>query len=167
MLSYHPALDVYQTAFRLLGLFGRDQTAQYELERLYVCDFLALFPSSVTSVRLPATLMKWRRLLGAEANPYFFGGDTKLVFWRMQPIQEAAARLLQKRGYLDESAFARGFAALSVSAPKTPLLQRAFEAVRDSAVHEFLGELNRSVPLKGAGGLKERTGLVEYRYDLV
>ena len=69
MLSYHPALDPYHTAFRNVRVFMLARRP-IEYDRLRLLDLYLLFPEFVRDTRLPRSARAWRRRLRDRANEY-------------------------------------------------------------------------------------------------
>src|SRR5437899_2350038 len=102
MLAYHPALDPYHNALRLLQLLIH-RGSEYELDALRILDFFLIFPEDIASVRLPRNAVAWRASVRSLSNPYWFEGDRLLVFAQMKAIQDTALSLLSARGLIDPS----------------------------------------------------------------
>ena len=163
MLIYHPALDPYHSAFRMLHLLAHDPERQYDRRALRILDFYALFQQLIPTIRLQKPLLKWRRQFSGRDNPYWFSGEPALVFARMEPLQATALDLLYAQGLVDPAKYPDGQVQLlpdqfrRVSPPEPALMSRD--------VLEFLVNHLGALPLHGPGGLKDRTHLLEYRYD--
>ncbi|MFY1664533.1 ABC-three component system middle component 5 [Pseudomonas sp. Pseu.R1] len=166
MLIYHPAFDAYHCVFRMLAIL--EASPSIELDRARLLDFYLTFPSAISKIRLPNSLAHGRRLAKANGNAYRDPLNPRAVFRDMAQIQHAALRSIAALGIIDVKAYEQG------------VLQRAEEHVipaeltqRIAIYHDvkpevfsFLVKDLASIPLHGIDGLKHRTELLEYRYDL-
>jgi hypothetical protein len=162
MLAYHPALDPYHASFRMLRLLA---ASPYNLEpdRLRLLDFFLLFPHLLRRIHLPQGLTRRRNQVAGSENRYRYGGQPQLVFRTITPVHDAALSLLATSAWarLEDGGFR-----LSVSEFPVPLLTllRAKNDAQAGLVGFLVGDLF-TVPLRGRDGLKQRSGLLEYRYD--
>lgn len=164
MLIYHPALDPYHCVFRMLQVLAYAPERQYDKRVLRILDFYAVFPHLISNIRLPREHTKWKRHFSGLENPYWFSGEPTLVFAQMEPLQETAQNLLYAQGLADPSMYPdyvklviEGFRRLTLPASKS----------MSGTLLEFLVTVLGKIPFHGYGGLKDRTRLLEYRYDPV
>ena len=86
----------------------------------------------------------------------------------MGPMQDAAIQTLVIQGFLDADAFAKDRVVQTDEAIPDHLGQRIRSANATQApLLEFLCRDLDKIPFGGPKGLKDRTGLGEYRYDVV
>jgi hypothetical protein len=137
---------------------------QYDKRALRILDFYAVFPHLIPDIRLPREEMKWRKRFAGLGNPYWFSGEPKLVFAQMEPLQETAQNLLYAQGLADPVLYPdqvklviEGFRRLALPASTS----------MSSTLVEFLVTVLGKIPFLGYRGLKDRTGLLEHRYDAV
>ena len=89
------------------------------------------------------------------------------MYGRMSPMQDAAAQTLVLQGFLDPTAFEGGDAALTGKAVANSLESRISAAnLSQRDLMTFLCVDLDAVPFNGPKGLKDLTGLGEYRYDI-
>lgn len=163
-MIYHPALDPHHAAYRILSVLRFAPESSYERDAIRILDFYATFPELIYQIRIPRNQTSWRAKFPRAKNHYWFTGDPRDVFRRMQPIQEAALQVLDVAGFIDSAEFAVDRVRLSGLgiggdlAPSTTL---------SDDLLAFLTGILGTVRLSGVGGLKHRTQLLEYRYDLV
>jgi hypothetical protein len=167
MLAYHPALDPYHTALRLLRLVYFNPKT-YEIDTLKMLDFFLVFPGEVASVRLPQGQISWRKRVVESQNTYWFSGDRLLTFTQMRVIQETAFALLASRGVIHHQLYLDGYISLELDNVPNELR----ELIQAKNTHEqtlmtFLTTVLGEMPLRGKDGLKDRTKLLEFRYDAV
>ena len=164
MLSYHPALDPYHTAFRHLRVFVLARTP-IECDRLRLLDLYLLFPEFAGDIRLPKSALAWRNKLRVKANQYWSTCDRIMLFRQMTPIQKSALALLEATGLVAQHPVSQQW---SVVGDQHPIVASAVERNQeDDGIVGFLAEVLLPLQLTGPQGLKARTGLMEWRYDEV
>lgn len=168
MIAYHPAFDPYHTAFRIVRLLVAQESALGEAHTR-ILDFHLVFPEAVQHITLPQALVRWRRYSRKLTNQYWFNGERWMVFARMKPIFDAAVGLLYSSSVIDRDLFKQGLLRTSDTQPNTAaLLDAAREQnERDKELINFLVNSLGRIKLTGPDGLKDRTGLLEFKYDAV
>lgn len=168
MLIYHPAFDAYHCVFRMLVVTGAVPTL--ELAKLRILDYYLCFPAEVASIQLPQEHTEIRRVARSLKNDYRGPVSAARTFRDMEPIQHAAARLLAASGVFDSQQLELGM--ISRAAGELPgdlsrsqVLEPASSGPTAALSHYVLHKLS-GLPLAGPGGLKQRTGLMEHRYDV-
>ena len=165
-LVYHPAFDPYNAALRLLRLLS---ASPKPLDRtsLRILDFYVLFPEELSQARLTTALRsKVRRLNSEPRYPYDRLPAQQPLFARMEPSFDAALQTLIAKGLAARST-EETYALVSENVP-TSLLEIARKRNEaEAGLIEVLVEVGTSFEGLGANGLKDRTGLAEYRYDAV
>ena len=166
MLTYHPALDAYHAAFRTLLLVRFDIGREFPEDTLRILDFYLTFPALIEDITLPQNLRRWKRRFSSQKNPYHYPAIPSAVFAQITPIHEHAVRTLAARELLDPEAAKAGTLVSTDRSLPDQLSARLRSRTEESS--ELLGFLTgdlASIPLYGPRGLKDRTKLLEYRYD--
>ncbi len=164
MLVYQPAFDIYHTIFRSLKilLYGKKE---YELLRLRIYDFYYLFPAEFEGMTFPNELRLFKKYYKNFANPYNQILDKKRIFERLEPIQNVAYNCLLAYNFIDKKSYEMNLLKLI----KNNIPPQLFESVTESNAldSEILSLLCNFdyLPLFGHRGLKERTNLMETKYD--
>jgi hypothetical protein len=165
MLIYHPAYDAYHAIFRALLIL--DALRSLEVEKLRLLDFYLVFPAELRHVRLPRThrvdKLRAEKLLNVYRGPV----NGMQAFRDMEPIQLAAIRALAASTLIDPAQLEKGHVIrtqVPVPADLTDPI-RAARSMEQMMSDYVLGKL-AEIPLRGTDGLKERTRLMEYRYDV-
>lgn len=167
MLAYHPALDPYHTALRLLRLVYFNPK-RYEVDTLKMLDFFLVFPEEVANVRLPQGQTSWKKRVVESQNPYWFSGDRLLTFTQMRIIQETAFILLASRGMIQHQLYLDGYVSLELDNIPDELRELIHaKNTQEQTLMTFLTTVLGELPLRGKDGLKDRTKLLEFRYDAV
>lgn len=171
-LTYTSAYDPYHTAFRFLALWdtkvGLDSVS---FEVLRIVDFYHSFPWLLKDFSAYSKISGFQRDKNRMVKSYPKSKfevlpDKYQVFQRMLPSQLSARAALTQAGMIeikDDVIYAREGKLNSTS------LHEKLEAYREQHQEflSFLTEKLAKVPLLGPGGLKERSGLGEFRYDIV
>lgn len=165
MLIYHPAYDAYHCVFRMLCIVSK--LPNIELDKARLLDFYLLFPSAISKIRLPKTHSSGRQLAKLLANVYRDPINPSATFRELKYIQEAALKCMVASGFVEAKSYEVGL----VVRTKLPLPDNMLEAIsayleKNLELSEFVLDELATIPLKGLDGLKDRTGLLEYRYDV-
>jgi ABC-3C biological conflict system middle component len=166
MLIYHPAFDAYHCTFRLLALTKKCPVM--EVDKARILDFYLAFPNVVAEMRLPQDRSAIRTLAKSLINPYRNPVNAKRTFTDMQQVQIAALSALAASGFLDSDALAEGTVRRTTKEMPNDLEEMiAAFLTRDRGMAAALIEGLCNLPTFGVSGLKDRSGLLEYRYDVV
>lgn len=165
MLIYHPAYDAYHCAFRFL-LFT-ETLKVVEIDKLRILDFYFVFPAELKNVRLPKGHSDEKKRAENFLNIYHGPVNSTQTFRDMEPIQMAAIRALAASKLIDEKQFELGIAARTETDIPLKLQESLNIALqRNDTMLPYLISKFAAISLLGAEGLKERTKLMEYRYDV-
>lgn len=172
-ISYSAAQDPFHAVFRIFCLLDGNGKTIYELDRILIYDFFVCFPWMVAEIegvtKIPGFVKERnsvRRLY--PQNDYEKIPEKRIMFKRMRPAQLAALNSFCSFGYLSPIEF------------RAEIVERLDKAMQDTlavAVSQHL-EKNRvlfgfiksfldPLPLSGAMGLKAKSGLEEFRYDVL
>jgi hypothetical protein len=170
-LTFHPAFDPFHAVFRSLRL--RRVIAQHgplHRDHVRILDFYLLFPFRIEGIRLTPQHRKYRKLAQdyEQKKPYGDQPEDKNVFTRMELMQLAALDTLANRNFIAADRWALGEVAatpISLPAPLTPRIEEINAAEADLVA--FLEVLASEYEFLGPHGLKNRTSLLESRYDAI
>lgn len=172
-LSYQPAFDPYNAMFRILQLRDGswiEKAIQYDALR--IADFFLLFPFYLQDKDIRYKLEhRAIRSVGKKyeaKKPYSRLPDKRSLFRRIEPFQIAAIGSLVNGGFVDAESWERHTVkATEKELPEALLTQIEGENSAHSELIEAILKLMCDYPVTGKDGLKHRTGLLEYRYDIV
>ncbi len=167
-LAFESAFDPFHSAFRILRL-AEFSAGAIEIVRLKILDVYVAEPRRCLDIRVPPALKK-KAKLAAACQPPTYGSRPRIeaLFNRMSPMQDAAIQTLVMQGLLDADAFAKGTAQRSEVPLSANLSARtASSNESQSDLMAFLLLDLGEISFNGPNGLKARTGLGEFRYDLV
>jgi len=170
-LTYEPAFDPLHTMYRALRLRdGAGTNLRVPRDLFRILDFYLLFPEGLKDVRFRQDhrRLKTRAAATARAPSYGPRPADAVLFGRMRPFQEAALDTLALHRFFVPEALSDGWVE-SGSEPLPPELAGRIRRANtdEAALMEALRALIAGYPLEGSGGLKDRTGLLEHRYDAV
>ena len=108
-----------------------------------------------------------RKAAAETDNPYRRSTGSRAAFERMRPIFFAALTGLVAAGLVDGEALKDGLISLSETELPADLAAAASRfQERQTVVGRFVLSELLAMPSNGAGGLKDRSGLIEHRYDI-
>lgn len=171
MIIYQKPFDLYHTVYRMLKLLAHFKGDKLiEIERLRLWDYYLIYPNKMQNIRLlrsESDVKKYiKQFITRPNNPYEAVLNDRKMFEKIKPYQMSAINSLASYGiinkdYLIENRISNvdknfinnyedGFEMLSVQEENTIKLLTS---------HFYL------MPLTGKDGLKNRTGLLESKYD--
>lgn len=171
MIVYNQAFDYYHAIYRMIKLLANYKLDNFiEVDRLRIWDYYLLFPQEIHSIRLKREEKDIRAILKqfikAKNNPYNLVFDNKKVFEKLRPYQLTALNSLASYGIIDIEL----------------LKQNRIEILSKDLLMEYSHKFSDSTPSEknviaimtshfailsmfGADGLKNRTQLMESKYD--
>jgi len=166
MLVYHPAFDIYNGVFRMLQLVTFMKQEHVELDKIRIWDFYLTFPNEARKISYPTSLSELKKIFKKRPeNPYEDLIDSKRIINRMKPYQMAALRCLASYGLIDGDLLAKKIISKTDKDIPSELLDKINDlSVEKSNIIKLIVGFHE-LPLYGKAGLKERTGLIEFKYD--
>lgn len=165
MLIYHPAYDAYHCAFRALLII--ETLGSVEIDKFRILDFYLVFPAELKIVRLPREHAQEKKRAATFANDYHGPVNNALTFRDIEPIQRAAMSALAASNLIDEKQFELGYAKRTGKLIPIELIELInISKNRNDTMSKYILDEFSKIPLRGIDGLKDRTKLMEYRYDV-
>lgn len=170
-LSYQPAFDPYHAVYRFLRL--RETVLNIgplHEDHLKILDFYLLFPFRIEGLRLKQAHRKYRRLASKYnfAKPYGDLPEDRALFSRMEALQSAALDTLASKNLIDGNLYKSGTVDTTTENPPAALIERLYlDNTQQEDLISFLEVLAGEYELLGVDGLKDRSRLMEYRYDAI
>lgn len=171
-VSYSASYDPYHTAFRFLTLLRFGDCEKYDYDWLRIADFYSCFPERLSEFRAPREISGLTKRINGlvRALPdvrYAALPESSVLFDRMSVVQDSALSALSKQEIVTLSTISnRRYVLLHESRIPQPLTE-ALNLATDKhkellriLVDDFL-----QISVSGPGGLKDRSGLGEFRYD--
>lgn len=167
MLVYSQAYDLYHTMFRILQIMEKTKH-DIEIDKLRILDFYLAFPVELLEIKSFAGFKKYERFIKAESNAYERVIDRKRLFFKMEHIQISAMKALISYNLFDAVEFKNGKLKRTNTQLSENLSIRINKANEENQnlITLITGPL-ASMDLYGHLGLKERTNLIEFKYDAV
>lgn len=166
MLIYHPAFDIYNCVFRMLQLLTHMEQEEVEVDRLRIWDFYLTFPNEARNISYPNSLSELKGVFKKKGfNPYEDLIDPKKIIERMKSFQLSALKCIASYGLIDTKLLAKNIVKRSSKEIPRELSDKFNELTLEKAniIKLILGFCE--LPLYGKSGLKDRTGLIEFKYD--
>lgn len=167
MLIYHPAFDASHCIYRLTALLVRLNSA-VTWEQLRVLDFYYLFPSQLKSISpWPSEIKEYKAIAKKIPSQYEDISNPSRILFDLIEFQRAAIVELLAKGVVSKDRFDLGDIVANVSAVPSGFLEALSEDVfLSSDVFKVIVEALPKVEFNGPHGLKKRSGLLEYVYDV-
>lgn len=163
MLVYHPAFDVYHGVFRAILLLENTPGKTMPMDTLRIIDLYFVFPYLLADLDFPRGAgAKGRKLAGTRSR-FNTLPSPRAFLGQMKGVHMLIAAALAGRRLVSAHALKGGVLARTDAAVPVGLLSHA--NVEDVELAEYLGTKIATVPLLGKRGLKERSSLMEFRYD--
>lgn len=167
--TYHPYSDPYHSAFRSMQLLQYREANDYSIDKFRIMDFYLVFPHLIGHIRMPKSTrgVYYELRLNKVEEPYQEFPKPRRLFQQIESIQRtafgylSASRLIDIKSYKD-GRISRGGEELSKKFWSK--IQSANE--NEPEVIKFIVDQVAALPLYGPDGLKARTGLMEFRYDV-
>jgi len=130
---------------------------KYSVDRIKIYDYFLLFPTELRKVTLPPVWNNFKKI--KTENKYNQVQNSIDVFMRISGFQDIALNALSSFGLIDNQLFSEDFIKktnkpIKLELKLTPVEQNYFDLV-----NRYFNNLN----LKE---LKQRTKLIDYRYEL-
>ncbi len=168
MLIYHPIFDVNHCVFRVLLVLESSQHSELDLDLFRIIDFYHIFPHLIKSIKpFPSDLSIFRAVIRKIPEPYELVSNVKRTMHELEAIQTTAMQNLMAKNLIDINSYNNRF----VRRADEPLPKLINEKIQSSDVvnEEWFRMLINEFPtvnFLGKTGLKARTGLMEFRYDV-
>lgn len=165
MLIYDPTVDPYHCAIRVLAVL-ENANSPLPVDSVRIADYYLAYPAALSTMRLPSDVRTIRKLAKALVSPYRNPLAGRSTFERARPIFQAAMSSLVAVNLIDGELLRTGMLVRSnhelpeeLSRTISGFMQRQ-QQIRRFVVTDLV-----CIPLLGSNGLKDRSGLMEHRYD--
>ena len=171
MITYNPAFDLYHCIYRMLHILGRLEEGEcIDLDKARIWDFYLLFPQKVYGMHMrrdEAEYLKLRKnYVQISNNPYEYSGNNRKLFERLKSYQMTALSNLVSYGVIDRDQFLdKKLAICDYEKFKKLITDLEPLDTKESNVLSFMSLFTKDMSLFGKYGLKQRTKLMESRYD--
>jgi hypothetical protein len=171
MIVYNQAFDLYHTIFRLLHFLNKFENEDViEIERIRIWDFYLLFPSKIHEIRLKQNESDIRRLrkefFKDSNNPYEKITENRKIFEKLKPYHIAALNCIASYGIIDKSFLNQQRISIIDKNILVEFVERFDElSPKERNVISLMTTHYNQISLFGPDGLKNRTNLIESKYD--
>lgn len=171
MIIYQKSFDLYHTVYRMLKLLVHFKGENYiELDRLRIWDYYLLHPNKMQSIRLTReekdVKSYIKRFITKPNNPYENVLNDRKMFERIKPYQMSAINSLASYGIINKDYLIENRIS-NIDRDFFTNTEMKFEelSVQEENAIKLLTSHFHQIPLFGMNGLKNKTGLLESKYD--
>jgi len=171
MIVYNQAFDLYHTIFRFLQFLNRFENGTViEIERIRIWDFYFLFPGRIHDITLKQSESDIRKLRNSfikeSNNPYEKITEDRKIFEKIKPYQLAALNCIASYGIIEKEFLSQHRIRISNKEILVQFVENFEElSPREKNVISLMTSHFNQISLFGSNGLKNRTNLMESRYD--
>ena len=165
---YHPAQDINHCVYRLLLILECTEHEQIDVDVYRIIDFYVLFPYLLKLIKpLPRPISNYRSKFEGIHKPFESLRNTKRILHELERLQSTAIQNLLAKELLEKQAFERGVVRRTDKVLPEEFSERVLSArlTKEEWFKVVVNEFPRA-RFTGSNGLKSRTGLMEYRYDM-
>lgn len=157
--------DLSHGMFRMLRLLDAHEDHEFKWDTYRILDFYYLFPHLLADARLPPAMRKRKSDFGKLASKYSRVPSPRMFIQQMRGIHETVGRSLAAKGFIEPSEYDSGLLRRTDASIPAELAEAFARATEDEDLVRMLAGELAMIPLSGVNGLKDRTGLLEHRYD--
>lgn len=171
MILYNNAFDLYHTIFRMLHLLSKiEENKVIEIDRIRIWDYYLLFTNEIFNIKPTKNKKEYNQLLKKlnikKNNPYQQIYDQRKTLEKIKPYQLSALNCLASYNIIDKEYLLKE----EVKINSFDLLKRYTQSTGDLSDREkniiiIMTSFFRDISLIGNNGLKERSNLMESKYD--
>lgn len=175
MIVYHQAFDLYHTAYRIILLLSFLKKSKrgdvVEFDRLRIWDYYLLFPQKMIEISFNRQEADVKRIIKQyiaekKISTYEFVLDDKKMFNKMYHYQTLALKSLASYGIINiDYPITKKISLISDDIFKKSQEMLSEISTKEQNVLGLLTSHYYIMPLNGVNGLKNKTNLIESRYD--
>ncbi|WP_157807963.1 ABC-three component system middle component 5 [Marinomonas sp. ef1] len=141
---------------------------EIHLDLFRIIDLYTLFPHLIKEIKpFPNQLRMYKKFIKDIPDPYERIGNIKRVMFELEGVQTTALQNLLAKGFIDLEAFKlKKIRRSKISLPSIISDEINRNDIATSEWFKMLVNSFYHIKVKGKAGLKSRTGLMEFRYDL-
>ena len=160
-LNFYPHQDVYHTAFRALALARITGGIRDDAYR--ILDYFTIFPFDLPIIRHRGALKKRLAKQFESVKPYKWYASPSSTFLQLAEYQTIALDMLRERNLIEQKEV-KLTEIFTIDATLIKEFDKFVE--RMSPVIDYILGLNAEYGLYGEGGLKDRSTLMTFKYDV-
>lgn len=162
MVVYHPAFDSFHCITRLSKILKLLPSKKRHLDRIRIYDYYFLFINDLENISIPVEFSEYRQYKKIISNSkYNKVISPKLSFFQLEKIQDLAIQTLASYGFINKELLCESII-LNTALEIPPILVEKITE-EEKKYLELVSNVFEKMSLRQ---LKERTKLMEYRYEL-
>ena len=165
---YHPAFDANHCLYRIVSILHATKDTPINWSLLRMLDFYYVFPSQLKNIApWPREIQKMKALAMKIPDQFEDLTNPARTFFELQPFKKTAMLELIAKGVLSKPSFDKGFMKLEPGSLRSEYI--ALLETDDFLKSDAFQVITKGLPsamFNGVGGLKYRSGLMEYVYDI-
>jgi len=167
MLTYHPIFDSNHCLFRIFFLLQRLEGVPLEIDKVRLFDFYLCAPHSLKILRTNSNELrsKKKNILNSLSR-YDEIDNPKTLFFDAESIQFTVLNYLAAKNIVSVDQYKKGYVVINSDNYSETIVSNEKKSILPKVIALIEDEL-QNIPLLGNDGLKHRSNLMEYRYDLL
>jgi hypothetical protein len=168
MIIYHPATDFYHCWMRWAYIVAHAFDDPVEYERARIIDYYICFPKQLLNCQLPSLYSgQVKKAVRLIPESYEDALSVRQAFRQMSEIHRHVAMDMASKGLIDRSLYQEGQLSVVDSEYSRGLLSEVAAKwdPQNKELYDLILVALNSMQLNSKNGLKDRSGLLEYRYD--
>lgn len=168
MLLYHPATDFFHCWMRFASVLCDCNLEYIEYDKVRIIDFFLCFPNQIDLFHMPRNFSsELKKIVRRLPKSYEDPNSIRQAFPQMSKIHGQVAMDMVSKGIILGDKFKTGVLEPNNYINSKELLESVANewATKGDQLYKLTLKVMISIPLNGKGGLKDRSGLMEYKYD--
>ncbi|KJF83402.1 ABC-three component system middle component 5 [Photobacterium angustum] len=166
MIVYHPYKDANHCAYRIISILSACNIP-VNVNYLHIADFYYLFPSQLKNIEklVRSNSVAYNDLQLIE-DSYENMENSRKVFFELKSIRNNVLYSLVSKGLVE---FTTKEFFIKINYKKLPISlvnEMEKDSFRKSKAFEIITTKMKDLKLYGESGLKSKSGLMEYKYDI-
>ncbi len=169
MLTYHPIFDSNHCLFRVLYILNELDEVPHEIDKIRLFDFYISAPGALKLFRANSKQVTSQKKSILKSLSKYDGIDnSKSLFFDARTIQVTVLNHLAAKNIILTEHYEKGLVMLNKIEFKSVIsdILSNQNSITDSVVSLIVDEL-QYIHVLGHNGLKHRSNLMEYRYDVL
>lgn len=164
MLLYHPSKDANHTCYRIISILKSVPENKLHKNILTLINFYYLFPSQLKSIeKWPRKGSKDYQFIHNLKPEYEIMENPKRIFFELKDVLDCAISFLIDKEVIE---YQNNLMKLNITKiPENIIDTLNSDDFRQNDLFRILTQEFIKQEIKGANGLKMKTGLMEYKYD--
>jgi hypothetical protein len=156
MILYHPLTDAYHNLYRNLSILQSFEKPSIEFDRLLIYNYFFLFPQELRRTTLPKEFSGYKKI--KFQNKFNSIKNYQMVIGRLRTVQEITIQSLIGYGFVNQKIY--------LKENNIALNELEFEKMDLDEIHKNVITLYKEYfQFLNLRDLKERTKILEYRYE--